>query len=62
VDPDDELAEIWYARRGALGPLGKDPNARAASRGLLDDERRFVDLARSPIWAGEEREIISTSR
>jgi uncharacterized protein (TIGR02118 family) len=61
-DPYDGLAEIWYASRAALETLGKDPNARAASRELLDDERRFVDLSRSPIWAGEEREIISISR
>jgi hypothetical protein len=26
---------------------------------LRDDEKRFVDLARSPIWPGEERSIIA---
>src|ERR1700693_2721353 len=37
-DPYDGLAEIWYASREALETLGKDPNARAASRELLEDE------------------------
>jgi len=28
---------------------------------LLDDERRFIDLARSSLWLGEEVEIIPRS-
>lgn len=58
-EPYDGVAEIWYENREVLETLGKDPNARAASRELLEDEKRFVDLARSPIWLGEERTIIS---
>jgi hypothetical protein len=26
------------------------PEARAAGRAMLEDERRFIDLPRSPIW------------
>lgn len=58
ADPYDGVAEIWYASAEALATLGRDPEARAASRRLLEDERRFVDLARSPIWIGEEHLII----
>jgi uncharacterized protein (TIGR02118 family) len=57
-EPYDGVAEIWYDSREALKALGRDPSARAASRELLEDEKRFVDLARSPIWIGEERVII----
>jgi hypothetical protein len=57
-EPYDGLAEIWYESREALETLGKDPNARAASRELLEDERRFVDHLRSPIWLGEEKVVI----
>ena len=39
--------------------LGGDPAARAASRELLEDERRFVDLSRSPIFLAEEYAIIT---
>jgi len=57
--PYDGVAEIWYENREALETLGKDPDARAASRELLEDEKRFVDLAQSPIWLGDEKVIIS---
>ena len=29
-----------------------------AGRLLLEDEKRFIDLARSPLWWGEEKTII----
>jgi hypothetical protein len=48
-EPFDGIAEIWYQNREALETLGKDPEARRAGRELLEDERRFVDLPRSPI-------------
>jgi hypothetical protein len=57
-EPFDGIAEIWYEGRQVLEALGKDPEARKASRELLEDERRFVDLSRSPIWTGIEKEII----
>jgi hypothetical protein len=57
-EPYDGVAEIWYESREALETLGRDPAARAASRLLYEDEQRFVDSARSPIWFGEEHSII----
>jgi hypothetical protein len=58
-EPYDGVAEIWYQSREALETLGRDPAGREASRKLLEDERRFVDSARSPIWTGEERVIVT---
>lgn len=60
-EPYDGVAEIWYESREALEALGKDSSARAASRELLEDEKRFVDLSRSPIWIGEEKLIVDVS-
>ena len=57
-EPFDGVAEIWYESHEALETLGKDPDARAASRELKDDEMRFIDTTKSPIWAGSERPII----
>lgn len=57
-EPYDGIAEIWYQSRAALETLGRDAGARAASRELLEDEKRFVDLSRSPIWVGEEKVIV----
>lgn len=47
-EPYDGIAEIWYESREALETLAKDPDAREASRELLEDEKRFVDGPRSP--------------
>jgi hypothetical protein len=58
-EPFDGIAEVWYQTREALETLGKDPDARAASRELLEDETRFIDLSRSPIWVGKEEAIIT---
>jgi len=58
-EPYDGVAEIWYESREVLEELGKDSSARAASRELLEDEKRFVDLSRSPIFAGEEKAIVA---
>ena len=30
-----------------------------SSQALVEDEKCFIDLARSPIWVAEEREIIA---
>ena len=59
-EPYDGIAEIWYESRGALETLGQDPAARTASRLLWEDEKRFVDLENSPIFTGEEIELVRT--
>lgn len=61
-EPFDGIAEIWYNNEGALETLANDPDARAASRELREDELKFVDLSRSPIWIGDEREIIPAQK
>ena len=35
-----------------------DPAARAAGRLLLEDEKTFITLPKSPLWWGEEKVII----
>jgi len=57
-EPFDGVAEIWYESREALDTLGQDPAARAASRELMADEKTFIDFSQSPIWVGEEKEIV----
>jgi uncharacterized protein (TIGR02118 family) len=49
----DGVAELWFD--SAVFP--NTPEAREAGVALLEDERRFIDLARSPIWLGEEHPI-----
>ncbi len=59
--PYDGVAELWYESREALAALAHDPAARAAGRALLEDERRFIDLANSSIFVGEAFEVISAA-
>lgn len=53
----DGVAELWYESFEALAAL-RSPEATAAGRELLEDERQFIDLANSPLWWAEERLII----
>ena len=50
----DGIAELWF---DAL-ELPATPEAAAAAQALLEDERRFIDHTRSPLWFGEERPIL----
>ena len=57
-EPYDGTAEVWFETLDDIMANGRDPAAREAARELLDDERTFVDLEKSPIWIGEEHEVI----
>jgi uncharacterized protein (TIGR02118 family) len=59
--PYDGIAELWYDSREAMAALSNDPEARAAGKALYEDECRFIDLANSSIWVGEEFEVIGGS-
>jgi uncharacterized protein (TIGR02118 family) len=54
----DGVAELWFDSLDALTSNGERPEARAAAALLLEDERRFIDLAKSPLWWGEEQSIL----
>ena len=55
----DGVAELWWDSLDALAENGRRPEAQAAGALLLEDERRFIDLERSPLWWSEEHEIVS---
>ena len=54
----DGVAELWWDSRDDLLAARDDPAWRAAGLALLEDERRFIDLAHSPLWIGEEHPIV----
>jgi uncharacterized protein (TIGR02118 family) len=54
----DGVAELWFDSVDALVTAGGTPEGRAASRRLLEDERRFIDLAQSPLWLATEYEVV----
>ena len=51
----DGVAQLWWDSLEDVA--NTDPEAVAAGRLLLEDERKFIDLARSPLWWSEEKEI-----
>lgn len=54
----DGVAELWFDSLEAMGENGRRPEAQAAAAMLLEDERRFIDLPRSPLWWGQERVVV----
>lgn len=55
--PYDGVAQLWYESLEALGAIMASPEAQAAGRLLLEDEKKFIDHARSPLFWGQERVI-----
>jgi uncharacterized protein (TIGR02118 family) len=54
----DGVAELWFDSLDAIAANGARPEARAAAALLLEDERRFIDLPKSPLWWGEEKVVV----
>jgi uncharacterized protein (TIGR02118 family) len=50
----DGVAELWWDDIDALVRAASSEAGQAAQLELLEDERRFIDVANSPIWLGEE--------
>ena len=53
----DGVAELWYDSLAALAAARSDATV-AAGRELLEDERKFIDLANSPLWWAEEKPVV----
>lgn len=53
----DGVAQLWWDSFDSLTQHLSSPAAAEAGRELLEDERRFIDLERSPLWWGEEKVI-----
>jgi len=54
----DGVAELWFRDTAALIEAAASPEGMAAGAALLEDERRFIDLARSPLFLAEEHEVL----
>jgi uncharacterized protein (TIGR02118 family) len=46
----DGVAELTWESEEALTAGLSTPEGREAGQALLEDERRFIDLERSPLW------------
>jgi uncharacterized protein (TIGR02118 family) len=54
----DGVAELWWDSIDDLAAAAASEAGQAAGQELLEDERRFIDLPRSPLWLGEENVVI----
>jgi len=57
-EPFDGVAELWWDSLEDLAAAFEEPAGQEAGTTLLEDERRFIDHARSPLWVGEEHVVI----
>jgi uncharacterized protein (TIGR02118 family) len=57
----DGVAELWWDSVEELVAAFSSDAGQAAGRDLLEDEQRFIDLPRSPIWFGEENVVIDAA-
>jgi len=56
-EPYDGVAELWWESEEAFKASGRTPEGREAGRLLLEDEAKFIDLTRSPLWLNREHVV-----
>lgn len=57
-EPYDGHAELWWKSLADLQAALASPEGQQAGLTLLEDERRFIDLAQSPLEIAEELPIV----
>jgi len=58
AEPFDGIASLWFDDIEHIAPAHLSPAARSAAKQLLEDEKRFIDLPRSPIWLADDITLI----
>ena len=58
-EPYDGVAELWFDSLESIAAVMSSPEGLTAGAALLEDERRFIDHSRSPIFLAEEHEVIA---
>lgn len=54
----DGVAELWFESEEAMAANSSEAAAKAGAE-LLEDEKKFIDLANSPLWFGDEHSVVS---
>jgi hypothetical protein len=50
----DGVAELWWDSVEEYAPENPGPERQEAGWALFEDEQKFIDLSRSPVWLGRE--------
>lgn len=56
-EPFDGIAELWWEDENTMVKASNSKAARAGFAALYEDEKRFIDMANSPMWYGTEHQI-----
>jgi uncharacterized protein (TIGR02118 family) len=54
----DGVAELWWESAEALAAGTTTPEGRLAARELFEDEKQFIDFARSVVFVAEENPVV----
>ncbi len=57
-EPYDGIAELWWDSLETFAPPIASPEREQAAADLLEDEKKFIDLPRSPVWLARERPVV----
>lgn len=57
-DAYDGVAELWWDSLEDMQAAAATPEGKAAGKALVEDEKKFIDLSRSPLWVAYERPVI----
>jgi hypothetical protein len=53
----DGVAQLWWESLDDIAAAMTTPEGAEAGRQLLEDEAKFIDFAKSPLWFGEEKVV-----
>lgn len=56
----DGVAELWFTEDD-FNAIGENPEGEAAAKLLIEDEAKFIDFSRSPLWFNQEHVILDRS-
>ncbi len=56
-DPYDGVAELWWENMEELALAYSTPEGQNVTLELYEDEKKFIDHTRSPVWFAEEHTI-----
>ena len=51
------MAEVWYDDMESFERALSSDAGKTAGGELIEDEKRFIDMANSPVWLSEEKVI-----
>ena len=57
-EPYDGVAELWWDSVEDMQEAMGSPAGQVAALELLEDEKTFIDLSKSPLWIARERPVI----